>query len=129
MGLGFMITEHLAMTLHAILPDEDTAERCFFRFKGETQDTFQFLPRIFFYTNVPLNFSVVWVRYNHVIKKNKTPVEIREKFVLNPGDQVTYLNSGLFHKHVNAIEGNNFSFTSGGRIDPGMPIFTRDMKL
>jgi len=129
LGMGFLITEHLCITAHSVLPEEEVANRCFARFPDNIYETHQFDVRSFFYTNRGLNFTVVGYKHNPDSRRKRVPIEIREPFTLKEGDGIAFLNAGVVWKEVCGVERDVFSYTAGTYIPPGMPIFSSDWRL
>jgi Kelch motif len=121
-GIGFMITESIAMTANTVLQDEEVASRSFAKFSnGEVR---KFSQKNFFYTNRGLNFTVIGVEF----VANET-IEIREEFVLVDRSRICYLDSGIVPCDIEGIDQNLFSYTGGSNILPGTPIFSQDWRL
>lgn len=129
LGIGFLISEHLAMTANSVIPTEEIASRCFCRFADNIYETHNFDPQEFFYTNRSMNFTVVGFKINSESRKPRHPIEIREEFTLQDGHQIAFLNAGMVPKMVTGVDAEVFMYTAGQYISPGMPIFTRDWRL
>lgn len=128
-GIGFLITKSLALTANSVVPDENVAKRCVAYFVDNLTEPNSFDVELFFYTNIDLNLTVVGFNANPDSKKPRVPIGIREDFHLQPGDMISYHNSGNGHKSVSLVEDEMFIYTAGSYILPGMPLFTVDGKL
>lgn len=125
-GYGIMITKSIVLTIHDIIPDEDTANKAYAVFGSNPGITHKFNPQSFFYTNKGLNFTILAFSVSARFKSTVVPIEIREKFELREGFYINYLQSGIVPKSVVGVEVNQFSFTGGDFILPGAPVFTEE---
>lgn len=128
-GIGFLITKSLALTANTVIPDENVASRCLAHFVDNLSEAHSFDPELFFYSNKDLNVTILGFVANPESKKPRLPIEIREEFTLQPGDLISYLNSGNNYKNVSLVEEEMFIYTAGNTILPGMPLFTLNGKL
>ncbi|CAG9335674.1 unnamed protein product [Blepharisma stoltei] len=128
-GMGFLITKHLIMTSNLVFPDDEVASRCFARFTDNLFETHHFDPKAYFYTNRESNFTICGFMLNPESLKQRLPIDIVQPFILSEGDGIAYLNSGSDIRTVIGVDSNNFTYSAGINILPGMPIFTIDWKL
>ncbi|OMJ84308.1 hypothetical protein SteCoe_14592 [Stentor coeruleus] len=129
MGIGFLISNTLAITSNTVIPHQDIGSKCFARFADNIYETHNFDANIFFYTNPDLNFTIIGFVANIGSKMPRMPLEIREDFVLKEGENVVYLDSGPNGKTVVGVEDETFSYAERVHIQSGMPIFTSDWHL
>ncbi|OMJ74458.1 hypothetical protein SteCoe_26610 [Stentor coeruleus] len=121
-GVGFMITESIALTANTVINDEEVASRSFGKtWNGEIK---RFNQHKFFYTNQGLNFTVI-----SLSDTSLNPIEIREEFILTDRSHICYIDSGLIPCTIEGIDQNRFSYTGGSEMLPGLPVFSQDLHL
>lgn len=116
-GVGFMITESIALTTNSVLLDEEVASRSFGVFSNGNKIKFD--PAQFFYTNRGLNFTVVAIK-----KEHWTYINILSDFELKDRSRIFYYNQGLVNCEIIGIDKDLFSYSTGADILPGTPIFS-----
>lgn len=129
MGIGFLISNSLAITSNTVIPHQDIVSKCFARFADNIYETHNFDASAFFYADPDLNFTIIGFVANPGCRMPRMPLEIKEDFVLREGDNVVYLDSGSIGKTVVGVEDETFSYAAGVHIQAGMPIFTSDWHL
>lgn len=126
-GVGFMITESIAMTTNSIINDEEVASSSFAVFPSGQRIRFD--PSQFFYTNRGLNFTVLTLKV-----EVQGFVDIRQKFKLRNSSKIFYFGAGIVKCEIIGIDSEIFSYTTSTSILPGSPIFrykskTRELVL
>ena len=95
-GVGFMITESIAMTTNSIINDEEVASSSFAVFPSGQRIRFD--PAQFFYTNRGLNFTVLTMKVEHL-----GFVDIRQKFKLRNSSKIFYFGAGLVNCEIRVL--------------------------
>lgn len=121
-GIGFMITESIALTTNSVLVDEEVASRSFGMFPNGTR--FKFEPAQFFYTNRGLNFTVVAANIEHF-----ACLKILDEFILTDRSKIFYYEAGLVNCEIVGLDKDLFSYSTSTDILPGTPIFTNQQVL
>lgn len=127
-AVGFMITEHLMITTHKNIPTSEHALVSLIKFIDRPMPTFRLDPSIFFYTDYSKNFSISAFSFEFPITLHKS-IRSKSKFKLFRGEYIKLLIPDLVRCRVLNIKNDSFTFHYIGRLLPGTPVFSDNLKL
>ena len=125
MGVGFMVSESLMLTLHSLLPTREAALMTQIKFPGRPKEANKLDPEAYFSSDPNKNITVVGLKTLSPV----VPISVKNNLELAQGDRLWILSGQVMPYYVSNIESKYFYFRSREEVPEGTPIFSESFKL